>query len=339
MKASILFISYNHGRFVAEAIRSAMAQDYPDLELVVCDDASPDGTRAILEEELKQCPPHVTLVRAHSEVNVGLIANYNRGIAACTGDVIIAMSGDDVSLPSRVSSVMTVFAGNPQCMLVFSNWIRIDESDQFLPGSSRFQEDRIFSYDKSVRDIYAEGKGPGATAAIRARVFSAFEPLESGNRPEDISIWVRALLMGEIHYLAKPLVKWRTHSANLSNYQVDQDPLETKKRILKDLLHRQNYHRQFNKDIGIAASKSFIPQTLAKQLFSTVMRHRELDRLRRYSLTCHSWRLWKGAVLRLIKTAPEAGTFFHILSADFMIRASSTKRNRKWKRMLRRKQG
>jgi glycosyltransferase involved in cell wall biosynthesis len=338
MKASILFITYNHSRFVAEAIRSAIAQDYADIELVVCDDASTDDTRVILEEELKNCPPHVKLLRAHSEENVGLLANYNRGIAACTGDVIIGMSGDDVSLLSRVSTVMEVFASNPRCMLVYSNWIRIDESGQILPGASRFQEDRIFSYDKSVRDIYAEGKGPGATAAIQTRVFRAFDPLELGNRPEDISNWIRALLMGEIHYLAKPLVKWRTHSENLSNYQVRKDRLETQKRILKDLLHRQNYYRQFNKDIGIAASNSFIPQTLAKQLLSTVMRHRELDRLRRYSLACHPWKHWKGAALRLIKTAPEAGTLFHILSSDFLIRASSSKRKRKWKRMLRRKQ-
>ncbi len=64
MKASILFVAYNQRRFVAEAIRSAMAQDYRDLELVVCDDASSDDTRAVLEAELRNCPSHISVVRA-----------------------------------------------------------------------------------------------------------------------------------------------------------------------------------------------------------------------------------------------------------------------------------
>src|SRR6478609_8800188 len=140
MKASILFITYNHGRFVAEAIRSAMAQDYPELELVVCDDASRDDTRAILDKELESCPPHITIVRAHSRENGGLIANFNRGFSACSGEIVIPIAGDDVSLPQRVSRIVSEFKASPECMLIYSNWTRIDDEGNTLPGASRFKE-------------------------------------------------------------------------------------------------------------------------------------------------------------------------------------------------------
>ena len=134
MKASLLFITYNHARFVAEAIRSAMAQDYSDLELVVCDDASTDDTRKILEAELTKCPQHLTQVQAHSSENVGLISNFNRGIAACSGEVVIVMSGDDISCPDRVSKIVEEFVKNPRSMLVYSNYQSIDSAGRFLAG-------------------------------------------------------------------------------------------------------------------------------------------------------------------------------------------------------------
>lgn len=334
MKASILFLAYNHGRFVARAIRSAMAQDHELLELVVCDDASTDDTREILEQELQACPAHIGIVRLHNPRNLGLLATFNRGMAACTGDVIFPMAGDDVSLPARVSTVMKVFAANPRCMLVYSNWIGIDETERELPGERRFQEDRKFSYDEFPGNIYAGAKGPGATACYRSLIFKTFGNLELGKQSEDSSYWVRALLLGEIHYLAAPLVKWRVHAANMSNYRGGVDTPEARSRIYKDLLNRQNYWRQFMKDIRHAVQASLISQALANRLRFLIRQNREQERLRRLSLAHAPWRLWFAAARRLLRVSPSGDNIWRVIYTDPLIRLFKRIRQRQWAKRL-----
>ncbi len=333
MKASLLFITYRHEQFVADAIRSAMAQDYPLLELVVCDDASPDRTREILEQELRHCPPHITVVHAHSERNVGLLANFNRGLSICTGDVIIPMAGDDVSLPHRVSSLIPAFAEDPSCMLVFSNWTLIDENGGTLPGGSRMKENRTFAYGPHIDSPYAGSRGPGATAAFRSVIPRTFGPLETARRPEDRSYWVRALLLGKIRYLAEPLVLWRTHSSNLSNFQAGKDTPAARKRLLRDLLQRQNYGRQYCKDIGIALERSLMDPARGRQLVHVIRHNRERERLRRYSLARSPFKLWLGSAVRLVKLSPR--DLRRVLLSELPMLLSGKRREKRWKTRLR----
>jgi glycosyltransferase involved in cell wall biosynthesis len=339
MKVSILFITYNHSRFVREAIRSAMAQDYPDLELIVCDDGSSDGTREILDGELTSCPGHISVIEAHSTQNVGLIENFNRGIAASSGEVVVVMAGDDISMPYRVSRIAAEFAADPQCMLVYSNWIRIADAGEVLPGSCGHKEDRTFAHGIQPDCVYAGGKGAGSTAAYRAVVWRTFGPLDNCRRPEDRCYWVRALLLGKVRYLVEPLVKWRTHTTNISNYQSCGDTPETRKRILRDLLHRQNYGRQFRIDIEHAVRASLITPTLAKRLLFIICRERERERLRRFSLAEAPWKLWLGSALCLMNSSPSARNLFRISFADLPIRIFSRRREQKWAKRIRKGRG
>lgn len=339
MKASIFFLAYNQASFAAEAIRSAMAQDYPELELVVCDDASSDDTRAILEEELRHCPAHITVVRAHSEKNAGLLANFNRCMGACSGEFVVAMAGDDVSLPHRVSRIATEFAANPQCMLIYSNWQRIDDDGQALPGTCGHRQDTTFAHGPRPDCVYAGGKGPGSTAAYRAEIFRTFGPLEISRRPEDRSSWVRALLLGEIRYLVEPLVKWRTHASNLSNFLAGLDSAAARKRILRDLLHRQCYARQFYKDIAVAEHAALITSDFARRLKFIIAHDRERERLRRFALAQVPWKLFIGAARHLMRISPSPKTLLSILFSEFPTRLSRKRRERRWAKRIHKRRG
>jgi glycosyltransferase involved in cell wall biosynthesis len=334
MKASIFLLAYNQARFVAEAVRSAMAQDYSDLELVVCDDSSSDDTRKIIEEELRHCPAHISVVRVHTTNNIGLLANFNQGMAACTGEFVMVMAGDDISMPHRVSRIAAEFAANPQCMLVYSNWQQIDDEGQPFPGTCRHLQDTTFAHTPRPTCVYAGGKGPGSTAAYRAEVFRTFGPLEITRRPEDRSSWVRALLLGEIHYLMEPLVKWRTHTANLSNYIAETDNAPNRKRILRDLLHRQCYGRQFRKDITLAERSSLIAPVFARRLEFIIAHDRERERLRRFALAQAPWKLCLGSARRLIKISPSPKTLLSIVFNEFPIRLSRKRRERRWAKRI-----
>jgi glycosyltransferase involved in cell wall biosynthesis len=336
MKASLLFVTYNQRQFVSDAIRSAMAQDYRELELVVCDDASSDDTLAILEAELRNCPPHISVIRFHNRKNLGILANFNRGMAACSGEIIIAMAGDDVAMPQRVSRIAAEFAANPRCMLVYSDWLRIDKEGNPLPGTCGHSKDSTFAYGPRPECVYAGGKGPGSTAAYRAEIFRVFGPLELARRPEDRSSWVRALLLGEIRYLAEPLIKWRTHDSNLSNYLAGGDSAAVRKRIVRDLLQRQNFGRQFCKDIAVAELASLITPDFASRLRFIIANERERGRLRRYGMTQAPWKLWQGSALRLMRISPAPGTFVRIIFTELPILLFRHRRERRWEKRIRR---
>jgi glycosyltransferase involved in cell wall biosynthesis len=334
MKASILFITYQHEAFVAEAIRSAMAQDYPDLELVVCDDGSPDRTREILERELENCPPHIRVIRAHSEKNCGFHANFNRGLAACSGDVIVAMSGDDVSLPHRVSSICSEFAADPSSMLVCTNWIRIDDSGRETGIRGKRRENGIFSYTAAKDSVYAGAPLCGAVAAYRASLLDLFPPMEQGRHAEDNCFWVRALLVGNIRYLSDPLVFWRSHGDNQSNWERGLDTKSARDKHLKFLHAHQCMARQWRRDLSHALATNLISKIKYQQLQLTIEIQREWHRLLRLSVAQAPWGLWLGSVSKLLWASAFCWSLrksaSKILRKHLQLRISVKRRNEYW---------
>jgi glycosyltransferase involved in cell wall biosynthesis len=299
MKASILFITYKHEGYVAEAIRSAMAQDHPDLELVVCDDASPDDTRAILEEELKHCPPHISIVRAHSNKNCGLHENFNRGLAACTGDIVVSMSGDDVSMPNRVSRICKEFDSDPNCMLVCSNWLNIDEMGVQHGLGRNPTHDTVYSYCGQMNSIYAGAPICGAAAAYRICLRDSFPPMMRGRHGEDNCYWFRALLHGCIHYISSPLVKWRRHSGSISNWGLSTEIISNRySKHISYLKSHELFWRQWVSDLEFAYKKSIISYDIYKKINGLIKLSCENYRLDRFSISGANISLWLYSLKR-----------------------------------------
>ena len=335
MKASFLLVTYKHEAFIAEAIRSAMAQDYPQLELVVCDDGSPDRTREILEKELENCPPHIEVVWASQKENRGFHENFNCGLKSCTGDVIVVMSGDDVSVPHRVSTICREFAADPDCMLVCSDWIRIDESGKDLGIRGRKRKCQTFAYSITSDHIYAKAPICGAVAAYRASLCSLFPPMEKGAHAEDNCFWVRALLAGNIHYLSEPLVFWRTHGQNQRNRIRTQDFTLVRDKHLEFLWSQQCIGRQWTRDLHHAMGTNLISREKHEQLTLTGRIHCEWYRLLRLSITGAPWRLWLGSASVLIRAGITAGSFrkstSRILRKNLTLRLSARQRDAYWR--------
>lgn len=333
MKASLLFITYRHERFVAESIRSAMAQDYPDLEIVVCDDASPDRTREILERELADCPPHIRVVRAHSERNGGLHENFNRGMAACSGEVIVVMSGDDISLPNRVSSVVREFSEHPKCMLVCSNWSLIDATGTLQQAAAcHASRGGVYRYSKRIKHIYAGAPVCGAAAAYRAVLRDLFGPMLKGHHGEDNCYWFRALLVGNIHYVPEPLVRWRSHTENQSNWDRSHDTAAGRAKFFRFLLVHQNFAPQWRRDLAHAQAKEMIANEPARLINEAVQYDREWQRLRRYSISVAPWKLWLGAARRVLRAKPSFKVIKKTILSQFRLRVSKRRRARFWRR-------
>jgi glycosyltransferase involved in cell wall biosynthesis len=94
MKLSVVMITYNHERFIAQALSSVLAQRTNfDFEIIVADDCSTDGTRAMVADFAGRYPGKILpLLR---ERNLGMVRNFREALAACRGEYLAILEGDD----------------------------------------------------------------------------------------------------------------------------------------------------------------------------------------------------------------------------------------------------
>jgi glycosyltransferase involved in cell wall biosynthesis len=100
---SIVVPCYGHAEFLEDTVESIAAQDHRPLEVVFVDDASPDGTRALLPDVVARLGDGITWKVIELDVNGGQCAAINRGVLAATSAVITVVNDDDYLLHDAVS--------------------------------------------------------------------------------------------------------------------------------------------------------------------------------------------------------------------------------------------
>lgn len=105
---SVIVPTHDHERFVRETLDSVFAQTYPHLQVIVSDDASTDGTVALVREAYGD---RVDLVA--SEVNTGISGNFNRALGAVRGELVAWLDGDDLMRPHRIERQVAALEARP----------------------------------------------------------------------------------------------------------------------------------------------------------------------------------------------------------------------------------
>lgn len=117
---SLVTCSYQQARFLDATIRSVLAQDYPDLEYMIIDGASADGSREIIERHADSLTYWV------SEPDGGQTHALVKGFCRATGDICGWLCSDDLLLPGALQCVGEFFRDHPQVDAVFGDSIWID---------------------------------------------------------------------------------------------------------------------------------------------------------------------------------------------------------------------
>lgn len=126
MRVSIVTISFNQARYLERALLSVLAQDHRDLEYIVVDPGSTDGSRDIIERYRHQIA-HVVL-----EPDLGPADGLNRGFALATGDVFGYLNSDDALCPWAIREVVQEFERDPRAEIICGDGYIIDAEDRPL---------------------------------------------------------------------------------------------------------------------------------------------------------------------------------------------------------------
>lgn len=129
MKISIVTISYNQAGFLEKAIRSVVEQDYEDIEYIVVDPGSTDGSREIIERYRNQ------ISKVIFDPDRGPADGLNKGFSYATGDIFGFLNSDDILLPKSVLQVVNYFKNNSHIDIVSGDALILDEQNRVIRKS------------------------------------------------------------------------------------------------------------------------------------------------------------------------------------------------------------
>ncbi|MEG3860895.1 glycosyltransferase [Microcoleus sp. herbarium12] len=223
---SICIPTYNGEAFIEETIKSAIAQTYPNIELIVSDDGSTDRTIAIAQSFLSQTTADFRIILHR---NYGLSQNWNFCIEQAKGEYIKFLFQDDLLAPECIEKMVAVAQQNPDIGMVFSPrgiTIAADESHPVLRRASQSIKDlhKNWSNLKSIqpgKELLADANclnnpinkiGEPSTVLIATRVFAEIGLFDSGlSQYVDLDMWWR--IMGNYHigFVDEKLSSLRIH--------------------------------------------------------------------------------------------------------------------------------
>jgi glycosyltransferase involved in cell wall biosynthesis len=318
---SVIFLSYKQERYVVEALLAALNQDLPAYELVIADDASPDGTVSVIESVLAANPrPHISVKLVKHEKNLGLVKNFNFALAAATGDIFVMMAGDDVSYPARARVMAEAFASNPKIMAVNCATRLIDAEGAPLSSRSPFLRSQTFEYGRGRNHIHANAPVTGASATYHRSIRDVFGPLSPLAGAEDADAFFRALLLGCVLYHGEVLVDYRMHGGSVSNFDMrkltDEEILE-REASWSELVAKNN--ALWMRDLELARKGGHIDQKRYFLVASLVRKSIARHELTALSLRSSPRSIWFPSAWRLIKSggAIKAASLFFMWASEW----------------------
>ena len=134
-KVSVCVITYNQERYIRQCLQSLVDQQTNfDFEVIVGDDCSTDGTRAVVQEFVERYPGIVRPL--FQEHNTGGSRNNLEVHAAATGEYVAHVDGDDYALPDKLQAQADVLDRDPGCMAVWHQVDFFDDAGGFCSGTT-----------------------------------------------------------------------------------------------------------------------------------------------------------------------------------------------------------
>jgi glycosyltransferase involved in cell wall biosynthesis len=205
---------YNTERFLAQALDSALAQTWRNLEIVIVDDGSTDGSARIADDYAAR---HPGTIRVIHQCNEGMCHARNTALAAARGDCFALLDADDVWLPHHLQECVAELQRSPQVVLVHADVERIDARGNSLGRSPRLWH-RVGA--DAYRALYLRREHVCCPTAVFRREaidrIGDFDVQFNRLGCEDRDLWLRMAGVARIAYLDNVHARYRLHGANMS---------------------------------------------------------------------------------------------------------------------------
>lgn len=123
---SVVIPAYNHERYIEDAIRSAIDQTYENLELIIIDDGSTDGTWNVIRGMKEECQRRFSRIDFSTQTNCGTCITYNRLFEKAAGEYIYIINSDDIAHESAIEELHEFLNENPEYVLAVGDADYID---------------------------------------------------------------------------------------------------------------------------------------------------------------------------------------------------------------------
>lgn len=220
LSTSIVLCTCNGARFLEAQWDSLLVQARLPDEIIVRDDASGDGTWALLDGLSARAEDQGIRVRLiRNERNLGYVANFEAALKDASGEVLFLCDQDDVWHPEKLATLTDAFERRAGLLLVCTDARRIDEGGTSLRRSlfevlkvSRAELRRIHA-GEGFRVLLRRSLATGATVALRRTLLGAALPFPDG-WVHDEWLAIIAAALGGFECVERPLIDYRQHASN-----------------------------------------------------------------------------------------------------------------------------
>ncbi|PLX81867.1 MAG: glycosyltransferase family 2 protein [Desulfuromonas sp.] len=205
---SVAMATFNGEKYLGQQLDSLLDQDYPEIEIVICDDSSTDGTVPLLKKYARNS----NILLHLNDKNLGYVRNFEKTLSRCRGDYIALCDQDDVWLPQKISRLVSL-ARQTDRGLVYSDADLIDGSGQALRKSLRTSYNINYVEDNR-RAFYLFNCVTGCTSLVSRRLLDLALPFPPGVIVHDWWLAFVAARLGRMGYTNERLIQYRTHGTN-----------------------------------------------------------------------------------------------------------------------------
>lgn len=233
--ASVIIPAYNQGRFIREAIESALHQDFPqgEIEVIVLDDGSTDDTAEVAGQ-------YGNKIRYSRQNNSGKAFAVKKALELARGKYIFNLDSDDIFLPGKIKKSVEIFEAHPNVACIAGPVIYWEQgTDRRVPEKIPVFVKKGRSAGKEVLlSFYRRNKffGGGSSFAVRASVAKHI-PIDqqSIGFAVDFYMAISALNAGDFFCMEEPLSLYRLHGENYSSKERRRADHEAMRGILSEI--------------------------------------------------------------------------------------------------------
>ncbi|MBW4475837.1 MAG: glycosyltransferase [Tolypothrix brevis GSE-NOS-MK-07-07A] len=244
-KVSVIIPSYNHEKFVAEAIQSVLNQTYQDFEIVITDDGSADNTVNIIKQFTD---PRIRLFCFAK--NRGAAVAANNCLKESKGEYIAMLSSDDVFVPDKLAKQVSFLEEHPEVSAVFSYAQIIDENGNDFAQENHFYKQIFIQPNRNrfewLNHFFYKGNCLcHPSALIKKKCYEDVGKYdERFAQLPDFDFWIRLCMKYEIYIMPEELIKFRIrdNEANASGNRPEA-------RIRHQLEYKQILNNYFSSEI------------------------------------------------------------------------------------------